>query len=166
MDTFKLPREIADLVEARNIVRNHYAGKLRQQASKVHLKFTLDGNLVGDLGEAIAVELFGIQLVEAKSTEGIDGYADDGRTVQIKATGTGRGPAFRQTEIRADHLLFFDLDFDRAEGTVVFNGPEHHAVVCLPSTFTGPRALTPRQIREANRQVKPEERLRRIDQSP
>ena len=75
---FDLPPAIADLVAARNKLRAHYAS--------AGLKFTLDGNLVGDLGEAIAVELFGLQLVEARSTAGIDGRAPDGRTVQVKAS--------------------------------------------------------------------------------
>ena len=64
MDTFKLPPAIATLVDARNSVREHYETVLRSQGSNVELKFTLDGNLVGDIGEAIATELFGVKLVE------------------------------------------------------------------------------------------------------
>lgn len=131
------------------------------------MKFTLDGNLVGDLGEAIAVELFGIQLAETKSTEGIDGFAPDGQTtVQIKATGTGRGPAFRRTDTQADHLLFFDLDFETAKGTIVYNGPEHRALAALPNVFPGQRSLTRKQIRDAQRLVEKNERLPRIDAVP
>jgi hypothetical protein len=148
---FDLPPAIAELVAARNKLRDHYAS--------VGLDFTLDGNLVGDLGEAIAAELFGIELVPARSTQGIDGYAPDRRTVQIKATGTGRGPAFRLVETRADHLLFFDLDFERAKGVVVFNGPEHIATAALPKQFTGQRSLTRVQIRAADARVLPEQRL-------
>ena len=54
MDTFKLPPAIATLVDARNSVREHYETVLRSQGSNVELKFTLDGNLVGYFGEAIA----------------------------------------------------------------------------------------------------------------
>lgn len=162
MITFNLPSAIADLIAARNQVRSYYNAKLRDQGSDEHLKFTLDGNLVGDLGEAIAVELFGVKLIQTKSTEGIDGYAPDGRTVQVKATGTGRGPAFRLTETRADHLLFFDLDFETAVGTIVYNGPEHHAVACLPAKFDGQRSLTRNQIRAADKLVQQEQRLLRI----
>lgn len=151
MTYFQLPPAIADLVLARNRLRKHYAS--------VELKFTLDGNLVGDLGEAVASELFKIRLVSARSTQGIDGYAPDGRTVQIKATGTGRGPAFRLVETRADHLLFFDLDFENSAGTVVFNGPERIATALLPRQFTGQRSLTPHQIRAADAKVQPDERL-------
>jgi hypothetical protein len=64
------------------------------------------------------------RVVETRSAEGVDGYAPDGRTVQVKATGTGRGPAFRCTEICADHLRFFDLDIERLAIAVLFNGPE------------------------------------------
>lgn len=159
MTAFVLPPTIAELIAARNNVRDHYAQKLRTLGSTAELAFTLDGNLIGDLGEALAADLFDIKLVETKSHEAIDGYAPDGRSVQVKATGTGRGPAFRQTETRADHLIFLDLDLERAVGEVVYNGPEHYAVALLPTVFTGQRSLTRRQIRIADGFVRPEERL-------
>ncbi len=162
MRTFELPPAIAELVAARNLVRAHYQAVLEERESTAILRFTLDGNLVGDIGEAIAVELFGIQLVDAKSTAGIDGYAPDGRTVQVKATGTGRGPAFRLTEVSAEHLLFFDLDLESATGTVVFNGPEHRAMASLPASFSGQRSLTPGQIRAADLLVMDDERLQLV----
>lgn len=156
MDQFPLPPAVADLVAARNRLRSHYLA--------VGLKFTIDGNLVGDLGEAIAAELFGITLTPGRSTEGIDGYAPDRRSVQVKATGTGRGPAFRLIETKADHLLFFDLDFERAVGIVVFNGPEKIATTLLPTTFSGQRMLTRQQIRAADARVALEDRLPIVDQ--
>ena len=163
MREFKLPKSIATLIVARNGVREYYRDILKERGSAIALKFTLDGNLVGDIGEAIAVELFGVKLVETAATEGIDGYAPNGETVQIKATGTGRGPAFRLTETRADHLLFFDLNFEDACGVVVFNGPEHYATSRLPKQFTGQRSLSAKQIRDADLSVRPEERLPRLD---
>lgn len=162
MTEFDMPDLIAEMVAARNKVREHYGAMLARQGSAVELKFTLDGNLVGDIGEALAAQLFGVRLVESKSTEGIDGYAPDGRTVQVKATGTGRGPAFRCVETRADHLLFFDLDFDRCRGSVVFNGPEHYAVRHLPELFANQRSLSRHQIRAADAMVQGHERLARI----
>ncbi len=159
MQTFVLPPEIAELVIARNKVRDHYQAMLEAKGGTAKLHFTLDGNLVGDVGEALAAEFFGIRLVDTKSTEGIDGYGPDGRTVQVKATGTGRGPAFRQTQTRADHLLFFDLNLEAQTGTVVFNGPEHLALGKLPDNFDGQRSLTPGQIRAANRDVLDRDRL-------
>lgn len=162
MDTFDLPAPITLLIEARNSVRRHYTDALRSQGSEVDLKFTLDGNLVGDIGEALAAELFGVTLVETKSTEGIDGYALDGRSVQVKATGTRRGAAFRRTETRADHLLFFCLDFERAIGTVAYNGPEHHVTRYLPANQLTQRMVSRPQIRAADALVRPEERLLRL----
>lgn len=163
METFDLPPAIADLVHARNNLKAHYMEILKSQDHKAELQFTLDGNLVGDIGEAIAVELFGIELVTTKSTQGIDGFAPDKKTsVQIKATGTGRGPAFRNTELHADHLLFFQLDFERAKGLVVFNGPERYARSLLKPGFSGQRSLTNGQIRKAALSVKPDEKLQRL----
>jgi hypothetical protein len=97
---FALPPVITGLVAARNRLRAHYGS--------VGLRFTFDGNLVGDIGEALAAELFSIKLISRGGT-GIDGHAPDGRSVQVKATGTGRGPVFRNVDTRADHLLFFEL---------------------------------------------------------
>lgn len=159
MQNFKLPNAIEDLVTSRNKLRDHYQAMLEAKGGTAQLHFTFDGNLVGDIGEALAAELFGIRLIDTKSTEGIDGYAPDGRTVQVKATGTGRGPAFRQTQTRADHLLFFDLDLKALTGTVVFNGPEHIAISRLPVSFSGQRSLTAKQIRNADRDVSDKDRL-------
>jgi len=66
--------------------------------------------LVGDIGEAVAAELFGVKL-SARDGTGIDGHAPDGRSVQVKASGSNRGPAFRVVDTRADHLLFLSFDF-------------------------------------------------------
>lgn len=160
---FKLPKQLATLVQSRNELKDYYRERLKKAGSEVELKFTLDGNLVGDLGEALAVELFGVKLVETKSTVGIDGYVRSGkRTVQVKATGTRRGPAFRKTETGADYLLFFGIDFENAVVEVVFNGPEKYATRFLPKLFVGQRSLTRSQIREANTQVLDSERLRGI----
>ncbi|WP_370175269.1 DUF6998 domain-containing protein [Sphingobium abikonense] len=163
MDKFSLPTAIADLLAARNELRSYYGEILRKQGSQVDLRFTLDGNLVGDIGEALAAELFGVRLVETKSTEGIDGHAPDGRTVQVKATGTKGGPAFRQTETRADHLLFFCLDFENGTGEVAYNGPEENVTRYLPETFSKQRCVSRPRIRGANEGVADTERLPRID---
>lgn len=151
---FTLPPVVAELVSARNRLREHYKA--------ANLKFTLDGNLVGDIGEAIAAELFGLKLVPANGT-GIDGHAADGRSVQVKATGTGRGPVFRHVDTRADHLLFFDIDFDNLQGEVVFNGPEHIALAKMPEAWIGQRPVSKVQIRAADALVPIEDRLRRVD---
>ncbi len=149
---FELPPVISDLLAARNKVRDHYQA--------VGLKFTLDGNLVGDIGEAVAAELFAITL-GGPCTAGIDGHAPDGRSVQIKASGSGRGPAWRMAQVKADHLLFFSFDFEACKGVVTFNGPEHIAIGALPPSWIGQRSLTLAQIRRANALVGQADRLQR-----
>lgn len=123
MQTFALPPAIAQLVLARNAVRDHYRRILTREGSDVDLAFTLDGNLIGDIGEAIAVELFGVKLVAARSNEGVDGHAPDGRSVQVKVTGTRRGPAFRCIETKADHLLFWISTWKRRQAQSCSMGP-------------------------------------------
>ncbi|NOV21659.1 hypothetical protein E5S70_37820 [Ensifer adhaerens] len=164
MSIIEIPM-LDELVEARNKMRAHYDELLRLgHADNVKLHFTFDGNLVGDLGEALAVKHFGIRLVNTKSHPGIDGHAPDGKTsVQVKATGTKRGPAFRKTETRADHLLFFEIDFDDRVAHVVFNGPEKYATDFLPVEFKNQRQLSPNKIREADALVQDHERLPRIE---
>ncbi len=163
MTDIKIPM-LDELVEARNKMRDHYDALLRVTHSEgVKLHFTFDGNLVGDLGEALAVKHFGVRLIETKSHPGIDGYAPDGNTtVQVKATGTRRGPAFRKTEFNANHLLFFEIDFDNRIAQVVFNGPERYATSFLPTDFANQRQLSPKKIREADALVQDHERLPRI----
>lgn len=148
--SFDLPPVIAELVLARNRVRDHY--------KSAALTFTLDGNLIGDIGEAVAAELFGIKLSVRNGT-GIDGHAPDGRSVQIKATGTSGGPAFRMVDTRADHLLFLEFDLANLKGDVVFNGPERVALQFLPPTWVNQRSLTKVQIRKADLLVADEQRL-------
>ncbi|WP_417701321.1 DUF6998 domain-containing protein [Pseudophaeobacter sp.] len=56
-------------------------------------KFTLDGHLVGSIGEVVAAYMFDLDLNPA-STQGHDARARDGRQVEIKLT-RGRGVAIR-----------------------------------------------------------------------
>ena len=58
---FRLPLEVRPLADARIAVRDYYRRK------GLRLEFSFDGNLVGDFGEACAVEEYGMKLVEAKN---------------------------------------------------------------------------------------------------
>ena len=152
----RLPAVIAKLVAACQEVRKHYG--------VVHgdrLLFTLDGNLVGDIGEALAVEYFGITLND-RCGEGIDGTAPNGRSVQVKTTGSGRGPAFRDTE-HADHLLFFSVDFAACTASVVYNGPEAPVRAKLPAPWAGQKSVSMSQMRALDAFVPDADRLRRQD---
>lgn len=80
-------------------------------------KFTLDGHLVGSIGEVVAAYMFGLDLLPA-SSKGRDATAQDGRSVEIKLT-QGKQIAMRH---EPEHLIVLQ----RPPGgpvRVVYNGP-------------------------------------------
>jgi hypothetical protein len=153
---FRLPREVRPLTDARIAVRDYYRRK------GLNLEFSFDGNLVGDLGEACAVEEYGMKLVEARSNAGFDGYTPDGkRTIQVKAKGPStKNIAFTYSEMHADHLLVLELDFDRGTGRAVYNGPEHYVRAFLPSEpWKGQKQVSLSRLRQAAARLRDDERL-------
>lgn len=84
-------------------------------------KFTLDGHLVGSIGEVAAAYMFDLELNPA-STQGHDAHSKNGRQVEIKLT-QGKGVAIRH---EPEQLIVLH----RPKGgpmRVVFNGPGHLA---------------------------------------
>ncbi|WP_052269493.1 DUF6998 domain-containing protein [Leisingera sp. ANG-M6] len=158
MQTFELPGVISDLVEAQQRVAAFYNARICGADKKVELNFTFDGKLVGDIGEAIAVELFGICLVDKPANAGVDGYANN-KSVQVKASGTKRGPTFRALDesIRADHLIFLSLNFEEKTVTVDYNGPERD--VLRGVKLTTQRTLSLTAVQQRNAEVREEDRL-------
>jgi hypothetical protein len=153
-DVFRLPSFVGELVAARNRLKAHYSG--------FNLQFAFDGNLVGDLGEAVAAELYGVRLT-GRSNEGIDGYAPDGRSVQVKASGTRRGPAFRSVDARADHLLVFHFDYENCIGEVIYNGPEKPVIALLPETWSGQRCVSLSRLVALNDRIEESKRLKLLN---
>jgi len=145
---------VAGFVQAHAALCRHYAS--------TRLTFTLDGKLVGDLAEAIAAELFGLSLCERR-TSGIDAYAADGRSVQVKATGLARkGPAFTPGEGFADHLIFLRFDFAKGTGAILYNGPEAPIRKHLPAGFTGTKRVSLALTLAADSALADTDRLLRI----
>jgi hypothetical protein len=92
-------------------------GIAKLQKSFAHRKFTIDGRLVGDIGEIIAAAEFDIKLDDVSRSRH-DGMTTDGRQVQIKAT-------FKRSLTLTtvpDYYLGLQLE---PNGThkVIFNGP-------------------------------------------
>lgn len=111
-----LPEVVRDLWSAQQALACHY--------SNTGLKFTLDGRLVGDIAEALALEHFDLILPQ-KRTGGVDALTRCGKTVQVKATGKETsGPAFTPGAGYADHLLFFRINFETNSASIAYNGPE------------------------------------------
>jgi hypothetical protein len=154
---FELPELLLELVQVRDKLRHRY------NQNGVELKFTPDGRMVGDLGEAIAVELFGLKLTQGT---GIDGVAPDGRTsVQVKASGTFGGAAFRPIDDKecAQHLLFFHLDYEKRCGEVIYNGPEAPVRARYVKGKTSQITVTANALRGMDENVALNQRLKRVD---
>jgi hypothetical protein len=90
-------------------------GLLQQSFS--NRQFTIDGRLVGDIGEIIAAAEFDITLDETSQAKH-DGVTSDGRKVQVKAT--FKDSLTYRTE--PDYYLGLQL-FRDGRHEVVFNGP-------------------------------------------
>jgi hypothetical protein len=82
-------------------------------------KFTLDGHLVGSIGEVIAAYYYNLALLPS-STERHDATALDGRMVQIKATQGAHGIALRS---EPEHLIVLWIDDNTGKALEVYNGP-------------------------------------------
>jgi hypothetical protein len=84
-----------------------------------HKRFTLDGRLVGDIGEVLVEEAYDLTLF-ADVKKHHDGACSDGRQVQIKATMKA------SLTFPADHVPNYYLGVQiRSDGSFVevFNGP-------------------------------------------
>ncbi|MEO6985897.1 MAG: hypothetical protein ABI155_11190 [Paralcaligenes sp.] len=111
-----LPEVARNLWLARVGLQKHYA--------TTGLLFTLDGRLVGDIAEALALEHFELSPPERR-TPSVDAITASNQSVQIKASGSSkRGPSFSYGLGFADLLLFFRLDFEKGTAIVLYNGPE------------------------------------------
>jgi len=80
-------------------------------------EFTIDGRLVGDIGEVLAASEYDIKLYEVQQAD-YDGETSDGRKVQVKAT-------FKDSltfKTVPDYYLGLKL-FNDGHHEEVFNGP-------------------------------------------
>lgn len=124
-------------------------------------KFTLDGHLVGSIGEVVAAYMFGLDLMPA-STLGHDALAADGRRVEIKLT-QGKSVALRHAP---DHMIALH----RPKGgpvRVVYNGPG--AVVwdgCGKDQKNGQRPISLTRLRGLDAVVAESDRLPQLRPPP
>lgn len=100
-------------------------------------RFTLDGHLVGSIGEVLAAHRYHLELLPA-SNEGHDAVAQDGKRVQIKAT-QGDSIAMRSEPI---HLIVLRVNSD-GTASEIYNGPGHPAWQATgPIQTNGQRAVS------------------------
>lgn len=109
--------EVAKLVREFYVVRDKLAAAAGKRGLS-DLKFTLDGKLVGDIGEFYAVEHYALRLLPPGSHTH-DARARDGRRVQVKATQKPQGISLdTQPELLLVLLLKQDGSFEE-----IYNGP-------------------------------------------
>ena len=80
-------------------------------------KFTIDGHLVGSIGEVIVAEHYGLTLL-CNSTETHDAVSSDGRNAQIKATQVNRIAISSEPDYLIVIKLFSDGSWEEN-----YNGP-------------------------------------------
>lgn len=127
-------------------------------------RFTIDGNIVGDIGEAIAEGAFGLTKLSS-GTRDHDMRAPDNRLVQVKTTQSApasRGVGLGLIKRSFVHLLV--IEFNR-EGyyEVLYNGPGHY--VDAARSHKKSASLSRNQLRACQEKVPMNERLPAVTRS-
>ena len=119
-------------------------------------KFTLDGHLVGSIGEVIAAYHYSLELLPS-STERHDATATDGRLVQIKATQGTHGISLRS---EPKHLIVLWIDDNTVEALEVYNGPGAPVWnACGKLASNGTRPITMSKLKNIAAQVASDQRV-------
>ena len=123
-------------------------------------RFTLDGRLVGDLGEILVEDAYDVELYE-NLHEHHDGVTSDGRKVQIKATmqNSLTFPADQVPEYYLGIKIHPDGSFSE-----VFNGPGSVAWEAIKNrrpTKTNLHSIPISTLADLKNNVKPEDRIPR-----
>ena len=106
------------------IIQRLYEARKELRALFPELPFTLDGKLIGDIGEAIALQDFGFTPLPA-GTELHDFLAADGRRVQIKTTqaiAPHRGVGLGLTMQSFEHLVVIQIS-ETGTYSILYDGP-------------------------------------------
>jgi hypothetical protein len=144
IDWQQVPRLLEDLYRASDRLEELFPGR----------KFTLDGHLVGSVGEVIAAYMFDLKLVTA-SSRGHDAPAADGRRVEVKLTQRSSA-AIRHAP---DHLIVLH----RPRGgpvRVAYNGPGTNPWnEAGPAQSNGQRVISLRKLERLDLAVDPAARL-------
>jgi hypothetical protein len=112
-------RNMTNTITIKDAVKQMLAIVERLARAYPQKKFTLDGRLVGDIGEVLVEEAYAIKLYEDVKKQ-YDGETSDGRLVQIKAT------MKKSLTFPADHVPNYYIGVQiSADGSFieVFNGP-------------------------------------------
>jgi hypothetical protein len=114
----RLKELITDLYSTRDSLR-----KLFNDEYDDRLRFTLDGNLIGDIGEGIACYHFDLELLP-RGTKVHDAKTknEPKKLVQIKATQGNRvGLGLNKSDF--EYLIVISIDPESRSYSIVYNGP-------------------------------------------
>lgn len=154
--------DMAIIVELPEVIKNLWTAQqaLAEHYNDTGLKFTLDGRLVGDIAEAIAIQHFNLLLPQSR-TGGVDAITSTGKTVQVKATGNPKsGPAFTPGKGCADYLLFFAINFEANTASVIYNGPEAPVRALLPTQgWAGTKVIPLADMHRLAKNIAPSARI-------
>lgn len=146
------------LREVRSIIKDIYASVARLEEIYPGRHFTPDGHMVGSLGEVIASGRYGLTLFEP-SHPVHDGYAQDGRLVQVKVTQGGK----IGINEKPDYLIVLKMD-KNGEFEEIYNGPGEPVWDAAGSVQkTGQRPISLSRLRDLNSQVQPQDRIPTIN---
>ena len=109
------------------LIKQLFEASLQLETEIPGRSFLPSGQQLGNLGEVLVAEAFGLNLCKAM-TKGIDAHTEDGRMVQIKTVmSRARGVnLFKRRPSVNTHLIAIEI---KPDGTfdVIYNGPEIHA---------------------------------------
>ena len=100
--------------------------RLETEYQRYSRKFTIDGHLIGSIGEVLVAEAFDLKL-EDIGTPVIDARTKDGKTVQIKATTTDRVAFSIQvgSNVIPDYVIAIRIDKEgekRGKPELIYHG--------------------------------------------
>ena len=120
------------------------------------LSFALDGNLVGHIGEAIAISEFKLEKLPSGSKTH-DFKAPNGTHVQVKTTQQQRGGVgLGLVKTSFEHLIVIQLS-ESGTYSILYDGPGRH--IDAANSHKKGASLSVDQLQRLNQQVSKEERL-------
>ena len=151
----KSSKYISQIIEKLYDTRNELREKFPQ------FKFTLDGNLIGDIGEAIAIEKFNLMKLPV-GTKTHDCKAEDGKLIQIKATQQkekGGRVGLGRYEPKFDNLIVIQIN-ENGMYEIIYNGlgkPITDKFKNLPLKQN--YSISVKQLKELNAEIEIQDRI-------
>lgn len=124
--------------------------------------FTLDGNLLGSMGEVYAAEVYGIDLLRpgVKGHDGTKVIDGEERSIQIKTTQWRAKNQVVGISSEPEWLLVLQID-DEGNFTTVYNGRGEKVWLEVKdkATYTKQKHISLKRLRELDAEVPDEERI-------